>query len=89
MDGTRFDSLTRLLGRAPSRRATLALLGGLLAAPGTGGLPVDAKKKNKNKEVHPLPGWADDSGQQEKEEEVAQERRHPWRLFTARLYADL
>lgn len=49
MDGTRFDSLTRLLGRAPSRRATLALLCGLLVAPGTGGLPVAAKKEKKKK----------------------------------------
>lgn len=47
LDGTRFDTLTRLLGQAPSRRALLPLVGGLLAAPLAGVTPVDAKKKKK------------------------------------------
>lgn len=44
MDGTRFDAIARLLGRAASRRAALAALVGLAAA--GGGLPAaDAKRK--------------------------------------------
>jgi predicted outer membrane repeat protein len=56
MNVPRFDTLTRLLGKTPSRRVLLPLLGNLLAAPLLGLGPTDAKKKKKNKATLCLDG---------------------------------
>ena len=47
MDGPGFQTLSRVVGTAPSRRALVAVLGSLLTAPWHSGLLVGAKKKSK------------------------------------------
>ena len=49
MSGPSFETVTRVLGRAPSRRALVATLGSLLTAPWYGDLLVDAANKKPKK----------------------------------------
>ena len=49
MDGLDFETLTRVLGTTPSRRALVAVLGSLLATPWRSGPLVGAKKKKPEK----------------------------------------
>lgn len=53
MDGSRFDHLTRTWGARRSRRAAIALLGGLLATPLLAAGDVEAKKKKKQSLTKP------------------------------------
>lgn len=49
MNPRAIDTLTRLLGHAPSRRVMLPVLGGLLTTPLLGFVPAAARKKKKGK----------------------------------------
>ena len=51
MDGPGFETLTRVLGTAPSRRALAAVLGSLLTIPWRNGPLVGAKKKKSKKTI--------------------------------------